>query len=60
MKEVIRGISRYRNSMKLGEDELDPDVVARLRQAYAEAIEIGRKEYEDIPPTHYFRDGYNL
>ena len=60
MKEVIRGISRYRNSMKLGEDELDPDVVARLRQAYAEAIEIGRKEYEDIPPTHYYRDGYNL
>ena len=59
MKAVIQETSHYRHSMELGE-ELDPSVVQRLREAFAEAIETGRREYEDTPPSHYFRDGYNL
>ena len=59
MKAVIQETSHYRHSMELGE-ELDPSVVQRLREAFAEAIETGRREYEDTPPSQYFRDGYNL
>jgi hypothetical protein len=45
----------------LGEGEcLDEDVVAGFERRYDEILDLADREYEEHPPTQYYRDGYNL
>ncbi len=59
MHKLIRERLHYRNG--LGEnEELDPVKVRELEARYDEILEDAREEYEDIPPSAYYKDGYNL
>ena len=57
--KVIQEMRHYRN--ELGpEDPLNPEIVAGLKEKLRAALLLGKKEYEDEPPSKYYRDGYNL
>lgn len=59
MHDLIKEMLHYKNS--IGENgEFDPDIVASLEKRYDEILDEAEKEYEDTPPTDYYRDGYNL
>ena len=58
MHELIREMLHYKNS--IGDSDLDPDIVASLENRYDEILNEAEKEYEDNPPTGYYREGYNL
>ncbi len=58
MHELFREMLHYRNG--LGDDELDPVVVAELERRYDEILNKAEEEYADNPPTDYYREGYNL
>ena len=56
---VIQEMRHYRNGLG-PEDPLDPEIVAGLEKKLKAALLLGKKEYEDEPPSKYYRDGYNL
>jgi len=59
MEEVIQNAIHYRNS--LAKDEpLDPEKVKAFEAQFMKIAEDGMKEYENEPPTDYYRDGFNL
>ena len=49
----------YRKSLG-EEDPLDPKITGQMMDRFKEILEIGKKEYEDVPANAYYRDGYNL
>ena len=49
----------FRNGIQPSET-LDPEAVSRFEKRYLEILETAKKEYENIPPGDYYRDGYNL
>ena len=64
MRDLIREIIHFRKHLP-PEDERDPDKIAPervrdLEARYDEILEIAREEYEYVPPSEYYRDGYNL
>ena len=59
MHDLIKEMLHYKNSIGENKD-LDPDIVASLEKRYDEILSEAEKEYEDSPPTDYYRDGYNL
>lgn len=58
MHDLIREMLHYRNS--LGEEELDPEIVAGYESRYDEILDKAEEEYEYEPPSDYYMDGYNL
>lgn len=59
MHDLIKEMLHYKNS--IGENgDFDSDIVASLEKRYDEILDEAEKEYEDTPPTDYYRDGYNL
>ena len=58
MHELYREMLHYKNSL-CGEDP-NSVVVACFEKRYDEILEMAKKEYEDVPPSDYYRDGYNL
>ena len=58
MHGLFREMLHYRNS--LGKEELDPAVVSEFESRYDKILEKAQKEYEDNPPSKYYREGYNL
>lgn len=59
MWEHIREMIHYRNS--LDEDaEVDIEAANQFEQRYLEILEVAKREYEDVPPSKYNKDGYNL
>lgn len=59
MHALIQEMLHYHNG--LGEkDELDPAIVADFETRYDEILDKAKKEYEDTPPSKYYREGYNL
>lgn len=59
MHALIQEMLHYRNG--LGEnDELDPVTVADFEARYDKILEKAVEEYEDSPPSKYYREGYNL
>ena len=58
MHELIREMLHYRNGLGEGE-EPDPARVAELETKYDEILNEAQKEYEDTPPSKYYREGYN-
>ena len=59
MHELIKEMIHYENSID-DNDDLDPIIVSGFETRYDEILEEAKKEYEDDPPTDYYRDGYNL
>lgn len=59
MHELIREMLHYRNGLG-EEEEPDPARVAELETKYDEILNEAQKEYEDTPPSKYYREGYNL
>ena len=57
--ELIREMLHYRNSLD-GKEELDPLKVSGLEARYDEILLEAEEEYEAIPPSEYFKEGYNL
>ena len=58
MHELIGEMIHYRKH--LGDEPLDPVIVEGFEKRYDSILEIARKEYEDTPPSDYYREGYNL
>ena len=42
------------------EDKLDPERVLDFEKRYTEILETAKIEYEFVPPSKYYMDGYNL
>lgn len=59
MYNLIREMVHYRNSLPDGQ-EPDPKVVSDYEERYDTILKKANEEYEDIPPSDYYRDGYNL
>ena len=59
MRELIREMIHYRNSLNEGED-IVPDIAAGFETRYKEILGIAKDEYEYEPPSDYYKDGYNL
>lgn len=59
MRELIQEMIHYRNG--LPESEVpDEKKVSEYEKKYDRILEDAMKEYKDIPPSPYYRDGYNL
>ena len=59
MHELFREMLHYRNG--LGEKgELDPCKVAGFESRYDFILDKAQEEYENNPPSEYYREGYNL
>lgn len=59
MHELIREMLHYRNGLE-DDEELAPGKVSELEARYDEILKQAQEEYEDIPPSEYYREGYNL
>lgn len=49
----------YRNSIP-SEKETDTVKVSKFESRYREILQKAREEYEYIPPSEYYKDGYSL
>lgn len=58
MLELIREMLHYRNH--LGDKELDASNVWEFEKRYDDILDLGDREYLDVPPNDYYREGYNL
>ncbi len=58
MLKAIRDFLHYWN--KLGEDAPEQGKISEFKKTYDEILEEAKKEYENEPPSDYYRDGYNL
>lgn len=58
MLEAIRSFIHYWNG--LGESEPEQEKISEFKKLYDEILEEAKEEYENEPPSDYYRDGYNL
>lgn len=59
MRLLMQEMIHYRNS--LPEDEaIDEQIVAGYEKRYRDVLLKAQKEYEDVPASDYYREGYNL
>lgn len=59
MRELIQQMIHYRNS--LNPDELPEEIkVIEFEKEYLKMLAIAKEEYEYEPPSHYYKEGYNL
>ena len=59
MHSLVQEMIHFRNEIPLAQKS-DPDAVPRFEKRYLEILKTARKEYENIPPSDYYKDGYNL
>lgn len=59
MHALIREMIHYRNGLPPGE-ESDPVEVERFETRYRKIMQKAKEEYEYIPASKYYKDGYNL
>lgn len=59
MLGLLREMLHYRNSLG-DEEEIDAIKADELEGRYDEILDTARKEYEDDPPSKYYKEGYNL
>lgn len=55
LKEMI-----HERKTLLAEENMAHHKVVAYEERYKKILEKAKKEYEDIPPSKYYRDGYNL
>lgn len=61
-KDMLQWISkaiRYWNLINRREEEYDEHVAEKLIEEFNRILEKAKEEYEYVPPTEYYRDGYN-
>ena len=58
MHELVKEMLHYKNG--LGGRESDPHKVAGFEKRYDDILSGARDEYENVPPSEYYREGYNL
>ena len=58
MHTLFQEMLHYRNS--LGTEALDGSVVKELERRYDNILQLAGDEYEEYPPSDYYREGYNL
>jgi len=58
MHGLMREMIHYKN--ELGGREAERGIVEEFEKRYDKILESARKEYEDVPPNDYYREGYNL
>lgn len=59
MRTLIQEMIHYRNGIS-SESEPDLEQVGRYEKQYREILQTAKKEYDDVPASDYYRDGYNL
>lgn len=59
MRSLLQEIIHFRKGCQ-SPQELDPKRVSEFEERYQKILETARKEYEDIPASKYYKDGYNL
>ena len=59
MHALIREMIHYWNGLEAGE-ECDPAKVSAFESRYLKILKKAEEEYEDIPASKYYPDGYNL
>ncbi len=58
MHSLLQEMLHYKNGV--GSNDFDPDIVSEFENRYDEILEIAHTEYENEPPSDYYREGYNL
>lgn len=58
MLELIQEMIHENNTA--GKEGISEDKIAGFEKRYDSIAETAGKEYEDFPPSDYYRDGYNL
>ena len=61
-KDMLQWISKavkYWNLIDRGEEEYDEQEAEKLIAEFNRILEKAKEEYEYVPPTEYYRDGYN-
>ena len=59
MRTLIQEMLHYRNSLEAG-TECDELKVSKYEERYREILQKAKEEYDYIPASDYYRDGYNL
>ena len=59
LREKFREMIHYRKSLD-PDQPLDPETVEKLEQEFRDILEKAKEEYEGIPASDYYKDGYNL
>lgn len=59
MYSLLREMIHYRNGLKAG-IECDESIVIGYEKRYKELLRKAKEEYEYIPVSEYYREGYNL
>ena len=59
MRTLIQEMIHYANHLGDGQ-EPNPEKVDAYENEYQEILDLAKQEYEDVPPSDYYRDGYNL
>ena len=64
MRDLIKEMIHFRNSLDPEDgrdpDKIDPGGVEAFEARFDEIIALAKKEYEDVPPSKYNKDGFNL
>ncbi len=64
MRALLQEMIHFKKSLDLGDmrnpDEIDPSKVKEFEARYDKILEIAREEYEYVPPSKYYREGFNL
>lgn len=59
MHALLREMIHYRNGLATG-TECEPAKVAEFESQYLEILKKAEEEYESIPASEYYKDGYHL
>lgn len=59
MRPLIQEMIHYRNGLAPDSSPVDADIAA-FEKRYDKILDLAQSEYEDIPASDYFPDGYNL
>lgn len=59
MRSLVQQMIHYKNSLP-EKTECSPEKVSEYETTYKEILERARDEYEYIPATEYYKEGYNL
>lgn len=57
MHQLLQEMIHYRNHLS---GDFDADKVKELEDRYDQILELAKKEYEEDPPSDYYREGFNL
>jgi len=60
MQNLLREMIHYRNGLPGDATEIEPGVIESFEGRYLEILDKAKEEYEYIPPSDYFTDGFNL